>query len=273
MDTKKKTTIFVKNIIEKNDKNSGQNNSEVNIPNKISTNQKIKEKKSSWSNINFNDFTCIGVFQDNPNGKAFDALFILREKEQKKFDMNLIQIKVSDNYKENEKDIIQNVAYAREKFSYLLDIKIDKTYLSYLSIFQKKKDFAETHQDKTFLYDVIKEQFVNFEGVEYKTFPILSGAVIYSAKEAIILNQVIRKINISYGLSFKLIKKKKLYFDYTSKNTQKIKGNLDNNEVYVKVSGSEIRYYFKINGKTGSSEYEIDGNEIYINDVFDVILL
>ena len=64
--------------------------------------------------------------------------------------MNLIQIKCSDSFKENTEEVIPQVTYVKNKFSYLLNININNAYLSYLSIFQKPKTFAKNNKHKTF---------------------------------------------------------------------------------------------------------------------------
>ena len=267
-----KIKIFVDDIIEKSDKSNAQIYSLDKISSKI--HDKMVKKKLSFIKINFEDYTCIGVFQNNPNGKAFDALFILREKDKKEFNMHLIQIKVSDSYKEKEKDLINNVAYAKEKFKYLLNIMIDKTYLSYLSIWQKKKDFAESHPDKTFLYDVIKEQFVDFEGVEYKNFPILGGAIINPVQESSIINEIINKIIGSCNTFVKLIKKEKNLTNFNEHNQETIENNLCDKEVYVNVSPSKFYFCYKLNNlvesvsRKGKNDYNID-----FEGIFDILVI
>jgi hypothetical protein len=63
--------------------------------------------KAKLEKINFKDYTCIGIFQNKFHGKVFDFLFFIKENKNQDYDykMNLLQIKVSDKFKEDEKNI------------------------------------------------------------------------------------------------------------------------------------------------------------------------
>ena len=266
----KKIKIYVENIIEKN---TGQIYSKEDVLSKIDKNKKIKEEKLFCDTINFRDYTCIGVFQNNPNGKAFDVLFFIREKKQKKFDMHLIQIKVSDSYVENEDELIYQVAYSKEKYRYLLKVDINQSYVSYLSIYQLPKIFANTHQNKTFLYDIMKDKFVNFKGIEYEKFPILCSAIM-DVKESIILDEVVSKINGSSGVLIKLIKKEKDLRDFNSENPEIFKKKLCNNEVYINVSHSKFCCYYKKNKIFGCFlEYGKKNYDEVFEGIFDILII
>ena len=202
---KNKTYLFVEDILEKlgNDKVQIYKKEDV-----ISTLEKmndIKNLKNNLDKINYNEYSLIGIFQEDFNGKAFDLLIILKENEEEDFIMDLIQIKCSDTYSPKEDEIIYQVKYVKVKFEYLLNIKIGKTYLSYLSIYQLPKKYASDNQEKSFLYDIYLDKYVDFEGNEYKKFPILNGAIIYDEEEYDILIDLQKELIKNHNKSFKLI--------------------------------------------------------------------
>jgi hypothetical protein len=114
--------------------------------------KKLQDLKAKLEKINFKDYTCIGIFQNKFHGKVFDFLFFIKENKNQDYDykMNLLQIKVSDKFKEDEKNIKYQVQYVKKKFEYLLSISISESYLTYLSINQKPKKFALNNKYKTF---------------------------------------------------------------------------------------------------------------------------
>ena len=64
----------------------------------------------------------------------------------------------------------------------------------YLSIFELPKKFALKNKDKTFLYNINEEKFVDFNNKEYKNFPILQGAIIQNLDESFFLLEMKKKI-------------------------------------------------------------------------------
>ena len=164
--------------------------------------------------------------------------------------MILIKVKCSDSYIENKEELLNNIFYVKEKFSYLLNIEINKIYYSYLSVFQKPKNFANTNQNKTFLFDLITEKFIDFEGNEYNKFPFLKDSIIYQTEESKILNKIIiHIINFESKKDIKFIKKEKMTFRLNTDkydNYDKIDNIINNNELYIYVSPYIFKYCFKI---------------------------
>ena len=167
---KEKVQINIENILEKNGNNKTQIYEYKDVV--LEVNKYYKKDKKKFDKIDFNSFTCIGVFQDEFCGKAFDILFFTKKENDKLYNMNLIQVKCSDSYVEkNEEELIPQIIYVFNKFSYLLKIKIKNIFLLYLSIYQKPKIFADSNRDKSFLYNVKTDKFVDFDNKEYKEFP------------------------------------------------------------------------------------------------------
>ena len=263
-----KIQIFVENILEKLGKGKSQIYKKEEVIKKINEISEYKEKIKEFKKINFNDYHCIGVFQREYSGKAFDLLFFFKLDSTNQFIMNLLQIKCSDTFKENN-NLIYQIAYVKEKFSYLLNISISSMYYCYLSIYQKPKLFAFSHKEKTFLYDLKKEIFVDFDGKEYGEFPIMEGAVIHEVEETEIINKLINDL-IEYNSESIDLKEKKIDFTkFENKNKEKIKNCLKIGEVYIFASEKEYRYYYKHDDSNFYYlEIEKNGKNIY-NGIFE----
>ena len=250
-----KTKIFVDDILEKFGLEQSQKIKENTEKDelykdaiaKLYDRNEILEQRIKFENIDFNQFTCIAVFQNYFFGKAFDLLFFIKNKENTLFDMNLVQIKCSNSYKENQKELQYQVIYVKEKFQFLLKIQIKNLYVSYLSIYQKPKHFAESNKSRTFLYDIMKDKFVNFNGQEYTQFPLLKNSIIYSKMESNILNKINYDFIFFHNMNIKLFKKEKRNNYVQKKSVDEIRDILFNNELYLYVSSEEFNYYYKIN--------------------------
>ena len=73
-----KIKIFVDNIMEKYEKNTPlifQNKDVI-----LKFNNNLFRHKINYDKINFNNYTCIAVFQNEFCGKAFDILFFTKKK-------------------------------------------------------------------------------------------------------------------------------------------------------------------------------------------------
>ena len=265
----KKIKIYVENIIEKN---TGHIYTQKDVLSKINKNRYVIGEKSYCDSIKFNDYTCIGVFQHNPSGKDFDVLFFIREKEQKEFDMHLIKIKVSEIYIENEDELIYQVAYAKEKYKYLLKIDINHAYVSYLNNYKLPSNFVKINKNKSFLYDVEKEEFVDFKGNKYEEFPILKYAIINPIELNLLIDKAINAINISYDGLIKLIQKKKNLSIFDTENDEEIYKKLCENEVYISASPSNFSCYYKLKNIYGC--YGESGKDIHDKEfkgLFDIL--
>lgn len=237
----KKTWIFVDDILEKEKE---QTYKKVDVIKKMND-QKFQKLKDDCIKIDFSLFTLIGIFQRNPSGKAFDALFLVKEESKTDYIMNLVQIKCSDTYKEEKDNLIFQVEYVKHKFEYLLQISINSTYLSYLSIFEKPKLFAESNKSRTFLYNLNTKKFVDFSNNEYKKFPILKASIIYGVGESKIINKIIDDLIEHHNKIVFLIKKDSDLTKFKDKKMDEIKKVLNTSEIYVFVSSNEFRYYYK----------------------------
>ena len=241
----KKVQINIENIFEKNSNNKRKIYEYNDVV--LEVNKYYKKDKKNFDKIDFNSFTCIGVFQNEFCGKAFDILFFTKKENDKLYNMNLIQVKCSNSYVEKkEEELIPQIIYVYNKFSYLLKIKIKNIFLLYLSIYQKPKFFAESNSDKSFLYNVKTDKFVDFNNIEYKEFPFLPDSIIYFDTDSIIISSIIRSLSEKYYKIINLIKKEKNVDNFRNKKHEEIKDSLSNDEVYVYVSSPVFNYYYKI---------------------------
>ena len=92
---------------------------------------------------------CIIIFQEF-NGKSIDICFIIKRNnnDDNIYSINSLQIKCSDNF-EIDEDLLRNnryeMTYLRNKIEYLLNIKISEAFITYMSIAEKKKTYAEKY--------------------------------------------------------------------------------------------------------------------------------
>ena len=251
----KKTQICINDILEKKEPNQAQvykYDDVVSIVNKY-----YMKKKKEFDEVNYKNFTCIGVFQNNFCGKAFDILFFTRKEDEISFDMNLIQVKCSDSYVENNDELFEQLSYIKNKFVYLLNIEINNVFIYYLSIKQKPKKFASSNSKRAFLYNVKTDKFIDFFDKEYKKFPFLTDALIKLNldNDDIIKNSIISTINRFYHKSFVLNEKEGRINDFKGKNPEEMKNILKNNELYAYITSKQFNYYFIIDNNYGSINY------------------
>ena len=122
----------------------------------------------------------------------------------------------------------------------------------YLSIFELPKKFAFKNKDKTFLYNINEEKFVDFNNKEYKNFPILPGAIIQNLDESFFLLEIKKKLQEINGNIIKLKFIKNIYFPINNKND--IYNNLKENQIYIIVKNNIFNSYFKFNNEKGYYE-------------------
>ena len=241
---KKTTQITIENILEKNGNNQTQIYDYKDVIFKVN---KIYQKDlKKYNKIDFNNYTCIAVFQNEFCRKAFDILFFTKKEEDKLYNMNLVQVKCSDSYIEKKEELIPQITYVKHKFSYLLNIQIKNVFLLYLSIYQKPKNFALSNSYRAFLYNIQTDKFVDFDNNEYKEFPFLPDSIIYLNSDSIIINSIINELSRSYHKCIKLVKREKNLDNFKNKKSEEIKDTLSNNEVYVYVSSPVFNYYYKL---------------------------
>lgn len=246
----KKKKIFVEDILEKfyKDEKKRKNLNQLyqNAILKMYQDNDILFQKELFEQINFFEYNCIAVFQKSFFGKAFDALFIIKNEGDKHYNMILIQIKCSKGFKENINELRLQAQYVKEKFSFLLNISVLNTYVSYISIAQKPKAFAETYRNKTFLYDINEDKFVNFDGKEYEKFPILNDSIIYFNFDFEIVEKIKNDLIMYHKRAIRLIKKELNWANSDKNSLKEIEDKLQNNEVYVHISSGEFNYYYKL---------------------------
>lgn len=247
---KKKKKIFVEDILEKfykdEKKRKDLNQLYQNAILKMYQDNDILFQKELFDKTNFFEYDCIAVFQNSFFGKAFDALFIIKKEGDKHYNIILLQIKCSDDFKENIGELRLQAQYVKEKFSFLLNISVINTYVSYISIAQKPKAFAEKFRYKTFLYDIQRDKFVNFDGKEYEKFPILNDSIIYFSFDFEIVEKIKNELIMYHKRKIILIKKELNWVNSDKNNLKKIEDKLNNNEVYVHISAIEFNYYYKL---------------------------
>ena len=247
---KKKKKIFVEDILEKfykdEKKRKDLNQLYQNAILKMYQDNDILFQKELFDETNFFEYDCIAVFQNSFFGKAFDALFIIKKEGDKHYNIILLQIKCSDDFKENIRELRLQAQYVKEKFSFLLNISVINTYVSYISIAQKPKAFAEKFRNKTFLYDIQRDKFVNFDGKEYEKFPILNDSIIYFSFDFEIVEKIKNELIMYHKRKIILIKKELNWVNSDKNNLKKIEDKLKNNEVYVHISAIEFNYYYKL---------------------------
>ena len=91
----------------------------------------------------------------------------------------------------------------------------------------------------------MNDKFVNFEGKEYTKFPILSGAIIYDEEEYDILIDLQKELIRNHYKSFKLISEEYNLSDFLNKNREEIKNIIQNNQIYIFISKTIYKYYYK----------------------------
>jgi hypothetical protein len=115
----------------------------------------------------------------------------------------------------------------------------------------------------------MEDKFVNFEKIEYKSFPFLDGALIYDVEESEMLKLVINALERIRKKSIKLIKKrnKNLIF-LCNKSEDEFNNILENDEIFVYISENKYFYYYKYNNNL--CIYKNYGNNFY-NGIIDNI--
>ena len=133
------------------------------------------------------------------------------------------------------------------------------------------KNFALKNKDKTFLYHIKEEKFVDFNNNEYKNFPILPGAIIKNLDECIFLLEIEKKLQKIKGDIIKLKFIKNIYFPI--KNKKNIYNNLKDNQIYIIMKNNFFNSYYKFNNKQGYFENKQSNNyKIQFNKIFSITI-
>ena len=251
----KKILKFINEILDKNSsKKDNQIYKEEEVINFLNNNKEYKIMKNEFSKINFNDYSLILILQNNYSGKAFDILLFIKDNNEEYYNMELIQIKCSDNYIEDEKKIPFQVQYVKIKFIYLLNIDIMNCYLKYLSIFELPKSFVTKNKDKSFLYNINENKFVDFSNNEYINYPNLPESIIKNIDEYQYIEEIESKLFYIEKKKIKLTRKK-YNNNFENKKKNEILNLLNKNEVFMDVRKDGFNYYFNYKNNKGYNEF------------------
>jgi hypothetical protein len=109
---KNKIHLFIENIFEKCEKEKKQIYKNEEVLEKMKA-KEFRDLKAKLEKINFNDYTCIGIFQNKFHGKVFD--FLLKKTKIKIMIIKLIcyKLKYPINLKKTKK--ILNIKFSTSK--------------------------------------------------------------------------------------------------------------------------------------------------------------
>jgi len=127
---------------------------------------------------------CIIIFQDF-NAKSIDILFIIKNNDNK-WILNSLQIKCSDNFHIDEKLLFENkfeMTYLRNKIKLVLGLDIIKSYITYISIYEKPKKCAEQNKEKFFYYNIKDDRVVDKNNQELSGIPFYEECRIFFVDE------------------------------------------------------------------------------------------
>ena len=130
-----------------------------------------------------NSKKCILVFQKF-NAKSIDILFIIKINNNNFNDnwvLNSFQIKCSDNFEIDEKLLFENkyeMTYLRNKIKLIFKINIIKSYITYISIYEKPKLCATKNRDKFIYYSIEDDKVVDKNNQELINIPLYDGCYI-----------------------------------------------------------------------------------------------
>lgn len=186
------------------------------------------------------------------DGKSVDFLILGYNEQKNNFTLNCIQIKLSDGYKITktiqESTPLEN-EYIREKFSFILNIEIEKnySYFTYLSLYELPKKFAKNNIEKCFFYSRKNDFLCDKDGKELEAIPYLEEAKIMGYQPSFLYKYEVY-LSMFYSNPYILIENKKvkgLKENYSLKN---------NEAIYI------------INKKLISLKYIINNNSGYISN-------
>ena len=204
--------IKIPSVIKKNSPNRKiedfYNEKEVNI--EINRSKYLKAIKQKYSNKKINK-KCFVIFQAF-YAKSIDIYFLVRDNDS--YVLNSIQMKCSDTYVIDEDLLKKNtfeMTYVKNKFEILFNINIKSSYITYLTIKEEPKNFANSNESKCFYYSINLDQLVDKNNEEINEIPLYEDCFIHFIDDEIILRLARNLIDEYYkGLKFNFKKIEKI---------------------------------------------------------------
>ena len=209
---------------------------------------------------------CIILFQAF-NAKSIDICFIVkRNKENKNYSINSLQIKCSDSYSIDGELLNTNryeMTYLKYKLEKLFHITIDESYITYLSISDIKKKCAKNNADKFFYYKRDDGTFVDEFNNVIKNLPFYDSCKI---------NFIDIKDNIKFirDIISHIFPKEKFSLDETVKGNVIKNGKQINNSAIIKIKNNIIKENIIVKDK--SYEFEKENISEFKNDQYYFII-
>ena len=139
-----------------------------------------EELKNIRDQFNLSDsIKCIMILQKF-NAKSIDILFIIKINNNN-WVLNSFQIKCSDYFEINDKLLFENkyeMSYLRNKIKLMFNLNITKSYITYISIYEKPKLCAKQNEDKFIYYNINDDKVVDKNNQELINIPFYDGCYI-----------------------------------------------------------------------------------------------
>lgn len=182
----------------------------------------------------------IVVFQQF-NGKFVDIIFIVKKENNNNYSIVNLQIKLSNSFKITAKakqDEPFQMTYLKQKYNIIFGINIIDAYVIYLSLFERKKKFAEDNINLCIFFSKNLMKLVDKKGNILNKFPLLKDAKVELISE---FNMFIN----SFKNMLRETNKKKLDFI-------EINNKIDKNFMKVIISKEKITLEIKFMDTTSS---------------------
>ena len=231
--------------------NSNKSEVFLNLKKKYKNKKLLEEKK------------LIFVFQKF-NGKFADIIMLVKNPLDNIFSIVNLQIKLSDYYYVSKKDKKQEpfrMTYLKNKYEYIFNIKINKAYIIYLSLYELPKKFAEKNKDLFIYYSKKQNEIVDKDGKKFLKFPLPEHCKVeFISKLNTLLNLIQNILETNIGLDLKLIEIK-------NKNIMK------DNYIKIEINEKEVKIHCEYDGQASNlnwpNNFEIDNNTFYYEIVQD----
>ena len=174
----------LKYLIKKNSKNINIREMYKNkfLKKEINESEELKQIKNQ-NNI-FNSKKCLIIFQEF-NAKSTDILFIIKD-DNNNWILNSFQIKCSDTFQINEKLLYENrfeMTYLKNKIKLVFGLNVIKSYITYISLYEKQKQCTLQNKEKFFYYNIKDDKVVDQNNQELKKIPFYEECRIFFVDE------------------------------------------------------------------------------------------
>ena len=174
----------LKYLIKKNSKNINIREIYKNkfLKKEINESEELKQIKNQ-NNI-FNSKKCLIIFQEF-NAKSTDILFIIKD-DNNNWILNSFQIKCSDTFQINEKLLYENrfeMTYLKNKIKLVFGLNVIKSYITYISLYEKQKQCTLQNKEKFFYYNIKDDKVVDQNNQELKKIPFYEECRIFFVDE------------------------------------------------------------------------------------------